>query len=76
MKDLEAAAAAVTRESLQVHKGSHDADQDHAASTAHTLREMIILCTTRDDSDRLIGNTCHDSRQYMHLSSPYIDGEV
>lgn len=73
MEDLEAVAAAVTWELLQGHKGSQDADQERAVSTAQTLGEMIVLCKTRGDSDRLIGNTCHDSRQYMHLSSLYID---
>lgn len=52
-----------------MHKSSHDADQDGAVGMAQALREMIVLCETRDDSDRLLGNTCHDSRQYMRLSS-------
>lgn len=57
----------------QLQEGSHAADQDRTVGIAQTQSKRIVLSKTRDDSDRLLGNTCHDSRQYMCLSFLYIN---
>lgn len=73
MKDSGAVVAAAAGELMQLYEGSCVADQDPTVGIAQTQSETVVLCKTRDDSDRLTGNTCHDSRQYMCLSFLYVN---
>lgn len=73
MKGSGAVVAAVARELAQLYEGSYVADQVPTVGIAQTQSEMVVLCKTRDGRDRLTGNTCHDSRQYMCLSFLYIN---